>query len=733
MSKPIAIPRDFSLAFNRMCNFVAISNTRSSKDTIKELVLQCFVIFPTEDFSKPATLGQLINDTFGLQIPDHQIEAAVYSLKQSETILNVSGRPAVNVYIRSQLQTKIQEASALEQEIKAAWLKLIATALPGIDTAKIWTALQSFLAVMFQRHGMQTISMLDPTFEFDFSKTESLGRVREAHLKRIYHSSQEIDRANQAFALFFAALPRDPRFTKYIIQLADGAFNYYSLAVDPAVAEQFRKRLYPLTLFFDTNVLYGILDFHENPITASAIDLVRAVEEFKLSIKMRYHTATQKEARTSINGFAGLLRARKWTRELSRAAISSPHISGVEKKFHGLNAATPLEVNQFLKPLEYFEELLKEKKIEVYRPGEDRVEHRLPLYHEYNEYLKGHGRTKSYEMVDHDAAVLDAVQNLRSNSTSPLEAGALLVTADFTLYRFDWEKSRRDGTLPCTVLPSVLWQLMRPFIPTGNSFDASFAAAFSLPEFRSFGGGASQAGSKLLGLLATYKDFPEETAKKLLTNDLLISSLKATREDAQIRALVESAIANENAALSTELKTLQHQVLALTTSQEKMVSRDELKASNEEQEKLKSEIQRLTEERLGLEKSAADRDRAAQSSAMSAEKWRRAFIVIVLVLVFSGLNFIALGTERIPWVFNHPNRLSIVGLVDLLLIFVGAGFWEPRYRRWAWSAGVLVGILIAIAQSLPRPPEAKEPIPNRQIDLPALPLTPADPIRPKFK
>src|SRR5688500_19917464 len=115
--------------------------------------------------------------------------------------------------------------------------------------------------------------------------------------------------------------------------------------------------------------------------------------------------------------------------------------------------------------------------------------------------------------------VLDVVRQKRTNAKSTLEAGALFITCDFFLYRFDWEDSKAKGIKPSTVLPNVLWQVLRPFVPSDVDFDRSFAETFALPEFRIFGSKASEACSKMLSILAGYKDLPEETATRMLSSD----------------------------------------------------------------------------------------------------------------------------------------------------------------------------------------------------------------------
>ena len=91
--------------------------------------------------------------------------------------------------------------------------------------------------------------------------------------------------------------------------------------------------------------------------------------------------------------------------------------------------------------------------------------------------------------------------------------------------------------------------MVRPFIPSNDEFDRSFAQTFAIPEFRIIGSHAAEACSKMLNILAGYKDFPEETAIKMLSNDLLIETLQTIDNDQAFQEYVEAEIVVENKLL----------------------------------------------------------------------------------------------------------------------------------------------------------------------------------------
>src|SRR5207249_2247079 len=172
--------------------------------------------------------------------------------------------------------------------------------------------------------------------------------------------------------------------------------------------------------------------------------------------RLRYHEATQREMSNTLFHFGDGLRRHRWPQQLSRAALKAGVVSGLELRYHQKNADQPIEVDDFLAPYEHWEILLKERGIDIYRvdASQDRLRARADLEGEYKVFLRRNGREKPDPVIEHDMAVLETVHSLRSKASSTLDAGAVLTTCDYFLYRFDWEANRQAGNSTSTVLPS---------------------------------------------------------------------------------------------------------------------------------------------------------------------------------------------------------------------------------------------------------------------------------------
>ncbi|MEA3224342.1 MAG: hypothetical protein U9Q07_00195 [Planctomycetota bacterium] len=365
----------FSRTFEKMCNFIAVAKTGDSRATIQGLVTLCLLEFPDEYFDAADPFREAIETLFGLAIPNGQIETALEALERENVITrpgNTNYRPEPAAL--ASLKQAIEDSQGLEGRVKAAWFEQLDITHPDLSNDEAWQVLRTYLCKAFRRHGIQAVALLDPSVETPSEHTVSLTAI----LHRVVTEHRFADKGTgdaieRAISDFMAVLGTDPDRARYIAQLADGAFNFYTLEVPDDLSEHLRQQLHELTLFLDTNFLFGILDLHYNTQVQVSHDLLRAIGEHKLPFKLRYHEATHKEMNSTISHYGSILRSRSWSRSLSRAAASSQILSGIEQKFHERNANGLIDVDEFLRTYHHFDHLLAEKDIKVFRPHEDRL------------------------------------------------------------------------------------------------------------------------------------------------------------------------------------------------------------------------------------------------------------------------------------------------------------------------------------------------------------------------
>jgi hypothetical protein len=679
-----------STGFQQMCSLAAISNIRSPEESLRELIVHTILTFEGESLCTANDVSGILLTMFGIEAPNHQIEEALDRLIKDGRVHKPMGTNYVLTdECKKNVQARIEQSQNLQRQIHDEWMEEISNKYVGFPVNLAWNALQTYLAKAFLRHGIQAVAFLDSSIELPQEYVESLSSILNDTVK-FHFDSKYWTIAKEAISGFLSKASGNQNRTQYITECADGAFNYFSLMVSPDIATNYREKINPLVIFCDTNFLFGILDLHVNPQVEISQKLLQVISEHKLPLHLKYHERTLEEAIDTINYYAGELKKCKWPQSLSKAAIKSPYISGITLKYHQKNVELGIDVDSFLRPYQHIDVLLTEKRIDEYKPLENRLAERGILQEEYISFLKSIHRIKPDGSIIHDVAVLDCVRSIRDNTVTTLDVGALLLTCDYILYRFDSDKRQRSKALGSVVLPNILWQIIRPFIPASRDFDKSFAETFAVPEFRTIGSGAVRACSKMLNLLASYKDFPEETAARLLSNDLLIDHLRAVENDDQFQEQVESAILADNQTLIEECAALEKQVNLLKTDKGQVEK--ELKQQKEEAEKL-----------------IVDKSNA-QNKVQIAEA--RTFLVLkvasIVIALFISLLFLVVinNVWRWDWLLNHPNSYCLQGCLCFMLIFGIVGLCVKQWRKSLWGVGVF-GVLFVILHNLGGP--AKTP------------------------
>lgn len=101
-----ATSRNFSVAFERMCNFVAIAQSKDSQETRRELVLQCFAILPDEDLRTAQQIVKTIDTLFGLQFQVSDIESDLDYFLENQALSQIGSSNYVLSIKKSGRNTK---------------------------------------------------------------------------------------------------------------------------------------------------------------------------------------------------------------------------------------------------------------------------------------------------------------------------------------------------------------------------------------------------------------------------------------------------------------------------------------------------------------------------------------------------------------------------------------------------------------------------------------------------
>jgi hypothetical protein len=688
------LPRNFSCTFEQLCNFTAVSKTGRTSDIIQGLILLCFSL----NKDRYLSVGQFVETIdllLGISIPERDINSALHELERAGKVMLCEGEYVPDLAVQASLMQDADEARRLEQRVKDKWLAEITAKYVSIPLDSFWGALRGYLQRVFRRHGMQSVALLQPQVSLPTDYQDSLHTLRQEAIS-LSLDTKFHPLAREAISTFMASVGQDADRATYMVQLADVAFNFFKLEVSPEASQELVRRLPELTLFLDTNFIFGLLKLHNNPQVEVSMQLVEAVKKHELPFKLRYHERTQREIRDTASYYGGILKSSYWPTSLSKAAVASGRLSGIENKFHELNSRGHVDVKEFLRPIEHFDVVVADMDIKLYRISQDRTKECATLNTEYAAFLQKYSRKdKPYEVIQHDVVLLDTVSQLRSTAPSTLEAGTLILTCDFTLYLFDQAQAKKENRLPCVILPNNFWQMLRPYMKSDTDFDKAFAETFALPEFSVIGSGGSRACSKMLGILAAYREFPEETATRLLTNGVLVDNLSQVTDDIEFNALVEAAIVEQNAELMEERAALEKQVqqeaetrkaleAAVGTLQSQIVSQ---KRSLDETIVAADQVSQRAKAAQQARDTEADARQAAETKASELEQqntllvWALSVLLTAILIGGPELVIHLTNTGFSVWVRSHPHALGLQLSFGSIVALACMSLCIKRYRK----------------------------------------------------
>jgi len=714
---------DYDRAFNHLSQVLALSRTGKPPAVLDNLILTACTM-TGEHPSDPAAVGELLTICFGLTVASSQVETAVARLAGSNRLARTGdGKLAVAGDVEDEISTRQASAEKLEEGVRLEWLALVESegiALPDRDQA--WRCLRKFMAVAFRAHGIRAAGLLTAHSGADSGASLPMASLLDEVLK-VEECGPVADMAT-SIRLFFNTSSRDR--TAYLAQYVDATFTFFALSVDEAASSYVRPTLPELKLFLDTNVLFGLLDLHDNPLGEVSKELVRFIQESGFPYKLYVHEVTLKEAQRTVSAIGDRLRGRRWTPELSLAALRMPYqLTGVEKRYHELNSQSPLELAVFLSRYEHIQELLQDKGVNLFREpmGEPySTEEKALLIADYNAFVSQRrpDRKIRYEALDHDMALWLSVDAKRTpDPENALESGALLLTNDYTFNWFDRSEAER-GRPAMVVLPNQLLQVLRPFGRPSEDFDQRFVESFAIPEFRTAYSDYGETASQVLSFLSAYSDLPTATAVRILSKEVLLDRLRGMDEEsAEFGQLIESAVMEDNAALVSENQTLRqaHQAekarleqleldkaAALIAEQERTASAeaaaageakraaDAARATAEAESttalaELRAEFDgRLAEVESGRTKTDAELER---TRALIRYLGGTALTSVLLLLV----ALVPWATHW-SWLEDHPKRLGLYLLASAIAVGLGLAVAVPKHRLLVFF-GVVIAAVIA--------------------------------------
>ncbi len=552
------------VAFRRVCQVAAIAESSRLEGTLDWLI-QVLMYYYDGPWRSADDWFESVQSTFSIELGLHDIRQSLERLVNSKHLTFDSYRNEYQLSGWAQQATgaRLEVAKGLEIRVEDHWYDSVRELLPAESRSTVWNLLLEYAASAFRVHGSDAIQLLAIEDDTPSAHEESNLKLLSDILQREGIVEPERSGYIQAVSAFFTS--SDAETVEYIVQLADSTFNLMALTIDEETRQELKETLPPLKIFVDTNILFSLLGTHDTPLAAATIDLFRVIKQNQLPFKLYCHGKTIDELTRTLDGAVARLTSRAWPQQISRALTSLPwqhsRLTGIESRFHQLNAEQPTSPRTFAARFASPIALLGDEGVQIYREQEvaqntERMELRATIAEEYKEFLQRNPRRRkaSYEKLDHDARLwMVAKDNQLPNRKATLFSGSFVLSSDLQFWRFDRTVLRKQyATKPVVVLPDALLQALRPFIGAGSQFDdAALARLFSAAEFR---GAETESYAdtvqRVASYLATFADLPEETARRILTDSMLMERIgKADESSSEFKDPIRDAIVEHNELL----------------------------------------------------------------------------------------------------------------------------------------------------------------------------------------
>jgi len=383
---------DWGRAFSQLCHLVALTRTGKVRSVVDNAVILAFVIEDRSVLTGAKAVTDVLSTVFGIHLSQPDVQQSIDRHVQSRVLVRDRASAGLSLAQkeRADVKARISAATQLQADVREQWFAELqaSDSFPdGVEPTALWDCLSDFLASMFRQHGVNTIQLLSHTAD---QHAPSLRWKAMARASIKAHGLVDASFTIEPLLLSFVEKASSDR-ARYLAQLLDGTFSFFALSIEASAAQYLAGHIPRLDLFLDTNVLFGLLELHDNPMTDASRELVEVIRREALPFTLYYHQRTLREMRTTI-GFLGdrLTARRSWPSALSRAIVSAQILSGLERHFHALNAEQPIDPAAFMTRYENVDALLDGLGLKIYRPHVDHftIETKGSLIADYAEFAK---------------------------------------------------------------------------------------------------------------------------------------------------------------------------------------------------------------------------------------------------------------------------------------------------------------------------------------------------------
>lgn len=520
-------------------------------------------------FDSPRGLSRsaLINKTLRILRTDdmQSVTHALEDLKNAGSIQSTGSAFLLTEGRRRELKSESEYQTDIRIRVERQYETLCVELQVASFNFPTWTKFHDELVVpLIAELGARTIKLLNG--ETSAAETRVFARFASKHGPR------NRDDLKRLGSRFFDPDKADVR--TFLIGKLSGYFLASAGAVSKKALKAFAEKgnnSLELRVVLDTNTIFSILDWHENPaneVSRSLFDLGRRVAE---DIKVNFYVLpeTLQEARRALEGARDACPFASLTVEQARAVHMTGDLSGLVERYVKSARDRPLSASTYFKDkITYIETQLVG--LGIQKLDEDlsalaassKVERRV---NSLMRLSKTWGKNRSKVSIRHDVLMASYVERQRPGEHVLVhEAEWWFLTVDASLRKWERSEMATNEHLPCTILPDELIQILRFWVPRSDELDEALMEGIRLEfEFFDYDNRAQSTSLSILGTLNEVTQGNEMSAdatlKILLDKNVRSIFEKEGASEAELSKAIEISAVKRVAELETQLELVREQ------------------------------------------------------------------------------------------------------------------------------------------------------------------------------
>ena len=526
---------------------------------LQQLIL--YALWLEDGFSSAEDIDGSISTFFSITVETERLVNALQSTVAEGRVIENFDTYKITEEQRTLLEGELDAATQIAERAKGKFILLVSEACPSIDSDKCWEDFnQRCLLPLVMDLGART---------YEFLLNRTLTKEMTAEDTDFFANYERADRESLQNLIVDYLSPDDAIVRDFLLRTLDAAFFIEASGLQSETLEKLASSglgSNELTLFLDTNLLFSVMELHDNPSNQSVNSLLKVIRDVAETIPIKLYAlpVTLGEFRRTLTANRDDLANIVMGSNIVAAARLSQRFSGVKLRyFEKLQ-----ESSQSVSPDDYFDPYLsnpvavmRENGVELFNVDTDLYDNRQDVIDGINDIWESereHRRTNSrYRAIEYDMVLWHFVHDRRPAYTESFsDAQSWVVTIDYSLLRYDRDHHNQSVGKPVCIHPSMLVQMLRFWLPRDDNFETAVLDSLRIPFiFRSFDSESEKVTLRILKALTRFElgDISPATLTQVLVDDAVNTGFRETNEQDAENDLIEHGLSTVESELLTSI------------------------------------------------------------------------------------------------------------------------------------------------------------------------------------